>query len=160
MTVDEALELLWTEVSRSSQARMAARIGVSPATVTRWKSGVTPEGESVEKLLAWAERLELAPPPPSAEDVIARAARQTRRNLVRLSEISGYAKRVLEEMRSVTASQERVVDQLAPYVLIEEEVYGDPVELEDAVEDIKRDADAKQVQLPSAPPSQKRKSGA
>lgn len=98
--------------------------------------------------------------PPDAATVISRAAQQTRRNLVRLSEISGYAKRVLEEMRSVTASQERVVEQLAPYVMLEEEVYGDPGELADTAEDIRRDAEAKQArrQAPASPP-RKRKSG-
>jgi transcriptional regulator with XRE-family HTH domain len=160
MTVEEALELLWAEAKRSSQARLAKRVKVSPATITRWKGGVCPEGESREKLLAWAEGQ--GPTTAPAEQIIADAARQTRRNLVRLSEISGYAKRVLEEMRSVTASQERVVDQLAPYVLLEEEVYGDPVELADTIEDITRDAREKQAgetPTPGASPRRERTSG-
>jgi transcriptional regulator with XRE-family HTH domain len=149
-----------------TQAELADAVGVSGATMSRWLDAKTPPSKGLSKLVAWAERytqlVEAPTPPLPAEEVIARAAKQTRRNLVRLSEISGYAKRVLEEMRSVTASQERVVDQLAPYVLLEEEVYGDPVELADTIEDITRDAREKQAgetPTPGASPRRKRTSG-
>lgn len=125
--------------------------------VRRVLKGKGLRGENYRAFVA-AFKLDVPLPDPTA--VMVEAARQTRRNLVRLSEISGYAKRVLEEMRSVTASQERVVDQLAPYVLLEEEIYGDPIELADAVEDIKRDAEAKQHrQEKGAPQKRTRKSG-
>lgn len=125
--------------------------------VRRVQKGKGLRGENYRAFVA-AFGLEPARPDPAT--VISRAAQETRRNLVRLSEISGYAKRVLEEMRSVTASQERVVEQLAPYVLLEEEVYGDPEEIAEAAEGIRRHAEAKQERPPvAAPPKRRRKSG-
>lgn len=165
MDLEQAIQLVLAEAKRTGNNVVARRLDVANSTVSKWKGGKRPEGDVRVRVLALAEEI-LArqavarPPAPSAEQVLTEAARQTRRNLVRLSEISGYAKRVLEEMRSVTASQERVVDQLAPYVLIEEEIYGDPVELADAAEDIMRDAAAKQAERQaSAPPKPKRTSG-
>lgn len=138
-------------------AAVAEAYGLPEEAVRRVSKGKGLRGENYRAFVQ-AFGLEAAEADPAA--VVARAAQQTRRNLVRLSEISGYAKRVLEEMRSVTASQERVVEQLAPYVLIEEEVYGDPVELADTIADITRDAQEKQAaQTSPAPRKRTRKSG-
>lgn len=57
MNVQDALARVWQEAARSSQGRVADRIGVQRSALSRWKKGDTPQGESREKLLAWAESL-------------------------------------------------------------------------------------------------------
>jgi transcriptional regulator with XRE-family HTH domain len=57
MDVVTALALVKREASRSSQARVAERIGVPRDALTRWKAGGSPTGRSKEKLLAWAQAL-------------------------------------------------------------------------------------------------------
>lgn len=56
MDTARALELVWMEAERSSQAVVAAEIEVSPSALTRWKQGETPKGERRRKLLTWAEK--------------------------------------------------------------------------------------------------------
>lgn len=94
------------------------------------------------------------------ENVLRAALAKTEANLVRLSEISGYAKGVLEMMRAVTAGQEQVVASLAPWVRHEERLYDtDPQLLEDAAADVMRDAErVAQEQARKAAPKPKRKS--
>jgi transcriptional regulator with XRE-family HTH domain len=66
------------------------------------------------------------------QDILRSAMEQTEAHLLRLSEISGYAKHVLEMMQHVTAGQARVVESLAPWVRHEEKAYAvDPQMLED-----------------------------
>lgn len=138
-------------------AAVAAAYQLPEEAVRRVFKGKGLRGDNYRAFVA-AFGLEPARPDPAT--VISQAAQQTRRNLVRLSEISGYAKRVLEEMRSVTASQERVVEQLAPYVLLEEKFYGDPVEIEEAAEGFKHHAETRHSGAPAAvPPKRKGKSG-
>ncbi len=57
MDVVTALALVWEESSRSSQARVADRIGVPADALSRWKVGARPVGKYKERLLAWAESL-------------------------------------------------------------------------------------------------------
>lgn len=57
MNVQDALARVWQEAERSSQGRVADRIGVQRSALSRWKQGDIPQGESREKLLAWAESL-------------------------------------------------------------------------------------------------------
>ncbi len=117
MTTDQALELLWQEVARSSQSRVAERVGVSTASITRWKQGVRPEGKSVELLLKWAQALPAPAPPP---DVLDTAIDRTHANLKRLAEIRGYAQAVLSMLHTVAAEQQKVVDFLDPWANEEE----------------------------------------
>ncbi len=118
MNVAAALELLWKEVARSSQSRVAERIGVSPATVTRWKGGANPEGESREKLIAWAEASSVASAP-LTDDVLKRAAELTAYNLTRLQEIRGYAKFVYDQLLMLAGKQGEIVAALEPYAGLE-----------------------------------------
>lgn len=94
---------------------VADAIGVSPATITRWKDGNRPRGVGVAKLLAWAEAL----PPAQSPDVLAAAIERTGENLVRLAEIRGYAMSVLAMLRAVTDEQARVVESLEPWARAE-----------------------------------------
>lgn len=57
MDVVTALALVWEESARSSQARVAERIGVPADALSRWKVGARPVGKYKERLLAWAESL-------------------------------------------------------------------------------------------------------
>lgn len=56
MDIDRAFHILWQETLRSSQARVADEIGVSPSVLSSWKKGSKPEGENREKLFVWAEQ--------------------------------------------------------------------------------------------------------
>lgn len=139
-------------------AAVAEAYGLPEEAVRRVAKGKGLRGENYR---AFVKALGLDQTEAEPAAVIARAAQQTRRNLVRLSEISGYAKRVLEEMRSVTASQERVVEQLAPYVLLEETVYGDPAEIGEMLDDVTTDAADRQARPSGARPrTRTRRSGA
>jgi transcriptional regulator with XRE-family HTH domain len=119
MDVQDALERVWQEAKRSSQGRVADRIGVQRSALSRWKQGESPQGELREKLIAWAESL----PPRAAvapeEAAIELANERTGQNLVRLAEIRGYAKSVLAMLRAVADEQQRVVDSLEPYAAAE-----------------------------------------
>jgi hypothetical protein len=57
MDVVTALALVWEESARSSQARVAERIGVPADALSRWKVGARPVGKYKEQLLSWAESL-------------------------------------------------------------------------------------------------------
>lgn len=57
MDIVTALALVWEESTRSSQARVADRIGVPADALSRWKVGARPVGKYKERLLAWAESL-------------------------------------------------------------------------------------------------------
>ena len=111
MTVEEALDRVWREAARSSQAMVAESIGVSPATITRWKDGNRPRGEGVAKLLAWAEAL----PPVQTPDVLTAAILATGENVERLAAIRGYAQAVLDQLLDTAKRQQVVVDSLAPW---------------------------------------------
>lgn len=69
MDIDEALLVLWREIGRSSQRRVAAEIGIAASTITGWRNNTRIEGKSREKLLEWAQELppEAAPLPPVAK---------------------------------------------------------------------------------------------
>lgn len=154
MDVAQAVALFWDRVERSSLRRVAKEVGVGHTTAAGWKGGTVPEGENREKILAWAESVSAAVPP--TPEVLQRAHESTRRNLVRLSEISGYAKSVLQMMEAVTEAQREVVRGLAPWVVEEEASYSS--ELRDAQRDVMRDA-ARVAQGKSAPPKRRKTSG-
>ena len=122
MTLQQALAGVWRESDRSSQARVAKRIGVYPSALSRWKQGDVPEGEQREKLFTWAEALPPEPVPASLDDVIARARLQTEANVIKLGEISGIARTVLTMMEAVTNQQRLVVNSLAPWVEAEDDL--------------------------------------
>lgn len=140
MDVSSALALVWQQADRSSQAQVAREIGVTPATITAWKSGNAPTGKTRQRLLEWAERLESA----AADlDAATKALEATGRNVAKLAEIRGYAAAVLSMLRSVTAEQEKVVDSLAPYVEAEGRFLAAQVpesELAQIAESVKRSA--------------------
>lgn len=76
MNVQDALARVWQEAARSSQGRVADRIGVQRSALSRWKQGDVPQGESREKLLAWAESLperEVRPVDPPAPSLASEA---------------------------------------------------------------------------------------
>ena len=57
MDAQGALAVFRQQLKRTSQRRLADAIGVSEATVSRWKGGgASPEGEQLERLIAWAEK--------------------------------------------------------------------------------------------------------
>lgn len=122
METSEAVELALKHARRSSQAIVAKAIGVSPPTLTRWKNGVSPEGRSLEKLLAWAESAPPLPPsqivsePEPPPHVVEDAARRTHANLVQFGVLFGIMKSTLRMMRAVVAEQETLVDGFAPWV--------------------------------------------
>ena len=117
MPIRSALAALEAQVARSSQERVAASIGVAGSTVSRWRAGSDqPKGKGREKLLAWAEALPPEPSAPSMADVLALAKLRTEENVVRLGEISGYAKAVLSAMIHAAQQQQAVVKSLAPWV--------------------------------------------
>lgn len=94
------------------------------------------------------------------QDILRSAMEQTEAHLLRLSEISGYAKHVLEMMQHVTAGQARVVESLAPWVRHEEKAYAvDPQMLEDAAGDVMRDAARVSAEQAASPRRRKQKSG-
>lgn len=134
MDVQDALELVWQEAKRSSQNRVADRIGVQRSALSRWKQGESPQGELREKLLAWAESLPSRPAMPAEEETIALAMERTGANLVRLAEIRGYARSVLSMMRAVAEEQQRVVDALEPYAAAEGRVMVGRVTVQDREE--------------------------
>ena len=134
MDVQDALELVWQEAKRSSQNRVADRIGVQRSALSRWKQGESPQGELREKLLAWAESLPSRPAMPAEEESIALAMERTGANLVRLAEIRGYARSVLSMMRAVAEEQQRVVDALEPYAAAEGRVMVGRVTVQDREE--------------------------
>lgn len=90
---------------------VAEAIGVSPATITRWKDGNRPRGKGVAKLLAWAEAL----PPAQTPDVLTAAILATGENVERLAAIRGYAQAVLDQLLDTAKRQKVVVDSLAPW---------------------------------------------
>lgn len=76
MDVVTALALVRQESERSSQSRVAKRIGVPRDALTRWKAGGTPTGTSREKLLAWAQSVSegtAAPAPAPAPSLASEA---------------------------------------------------------------------------------------
>lgn len=112
MTGKEAFAVLLREVTRRSQTAIAADIGVSEPTVSRWiRSPLPPRGANLSRLVLWAESLPSQPQP----DVLAAAIEKTGANLVRLAEIRGHARAVLSMLKSVTDEQQRVVDSLEPW---------------------------------------------
>lgn len=128
MDLPTALSLFWAEVDRSSIRMVAKEAEIPYSTAAGWKRGALPEGKTRTALLRWAEsRAHYAVPVPTPVAVLETAMAQTQANLVRLSEISGYAKAVLEMMRAVTEGQAKVVASLAPWVEAEEQVRGEPI---------------------------------
>lgn len=140
MDLSEALDLLWREAARTSQAAVAEDMGVHKSAVSRWKAGDVPKGKLKTALMEWAEKKAAAydtarPAPLQTRDgapvgvgqIVRDAKAQTDANLVRLSEISGYAKAVLTMMQAVTDAQARVVASLEPYVVAEEQLDIEPL---------------------------------
>ncbi len=140
MDVGKALELFWAEVERSSLRHAAKDADVSYSTAAGWKGGAEPKGATRLALLKWAEKKAAAydrarPAPLQTRDgapvgvgqIVRDAKAQTDANLIRLSEISGYAKAVLTMMQAVTDAQARVVASLEPYVVAEEQLDIEPL---------------------------------
>jgi hypothetical protein len=134
MDLESALALVWQEVDRSSQSRVAKAITVPRSALTRWKQGGVPLGEAREKLLAWAEKLPPRQTVAPEEAAIELAIERTGQNLVRLAEIRGYAKSVLAMLRAVADEQQRVVDSLEPYAAAEGRLLATRLTAEDRVE--------------------------
>lgn len=63
MTLNDALALFHTAVATMEQKALALDIGVSEGSITGWKRGVSPRGESRAKLMSWAERQPTPLPP-------------------------------------------------------------------------------------------------
>jgi transcriptional regulator with XRE-family HTH domain len=105
---------------------LGKEIGMDYSTITRWIKGERePTGKGLRRLLEWAAK-EAAKPfplaaeqPISAEEAIELAHRQTAHNLVRLSQIQGYARSVLDMMQAITEQQRAVVDGLSPWLDVE-----------------------------------------
>jgi|GEM_PF-7000303 len=116
MTVDDALAIAFVVAGRSSQEIVSEAVGVAPSVFSKWKTGTRPTGKNRQKLLEWAE----SQPVPPVVDVLVTDEQRASNNIVRLSEISGYAKHVLAMMRAVTEQQAEVVQSLAPWVLRQE----------------------------------------
>lgn len=116
MNVDAALAVLRREVRKTSQRRLAKRLGISEATLSRWLSDkTTPEGETLEHLIAWAEQI----PEPTPDEIMTAAVIATGDNLARLAEIRGYAQQVLTQLRQIAENQQQVVDSLDPWAKAE-----------------------------------------
>ena len=118
MDVDQALQLVWKAAARSSQAVVAAEIGVSPSALTHWKGGTVPDGVRRDRLIAWAEQQVIGAIPP-ADEVLKRAAELTAYNLTRLQEIRGYAKFVYDQLLMLAGKQGEIVAALEPYAGLE-----------------------------------------
>lgn len=104
---------------------------MAPSTVFRWLQGDrAPTGKGLRRLLEWAERLDgkatrgdvLSEGLADMDQLIALAQRETAGNMVRLSRIHGYAEAVLEMLEGVTERQRRVVNSLATWAEVEEDV--------------------------------------
>ena len=55
MDLEEALTIVWEEVARRGQNRVAGDLAVSNGTPTKWRKGARPEGEVRERVIAFAE---------------------------------------------------------------------------------------------------------
>lgn len=165
MELPRALSLLRDSVAASSQVRVAGRIGVSNGTVSRWLTGdVTPTGEKLEQLMAWAagveatqhERAQTAAAIPSAVVLKARQIQsETHRDLAR---IYGYAESIADLADQVSSKQRGLLEMLKPWVDTETDVRAGKIEgvlaaLErmDAME--AAEADATPNAGPGAPPT-------
>jgi transcriptional regulator with XRE-family HTH domain len=120
VTTAQALDAVWQQAERSSQARVARAIGVSAATVTRWKQGGEPEGRQRELLLAWAEalpsRTPLRVPESLAQyDAVLATVIATGENRARLGVVQGYAQFVLDQLIELARRQQQVVDGMRPF---------------------------------------------
>ena len=117
MDTPTALARVAVESQRSSRALVAEAIGVDPSVVSRWIAGESrPTGKTRLRLIRWAEEL---PPPVPPPDVLEQALQRTGDSLVRLAEITGYAKAVLSMLRGVADEQARVVQSLEPWSALE-----------------------------------------
>lgn len=117
MNADTALAVLRREVRKTSQSRLAKRLDISGATLSRWLNGKSaPEGETLEHLIAWAEQIA----EPTPEDRINAAVIATADNLARLAEIRGYAQQVLKQLKQIAENQQQVVDSLQPWCDLED----------------------------------------
>lgn len=127
-----------------TQAALAKRVGVTRQTAINWeKPGARPPGEDatpkLKKLFGLMPGDEETAKARSA--LLKAASERTNENLVKLSEVSGYAKAVLSMLRSVTAEQEKVVASLGPWVDLESEseaAPGLPANMQQAIETTKR----------------------
>ena len=126
--VETALLALWREIARSSQQRVAARLGVSSGTITRWRQGVRPAGKSVELLLAWASALPAtAAPGPIPTAVIVHARQQVAETHRDLARIYGYAESIAGLAESVAQRQRTLLTMLMPWVVSETDVVAGKV---------------------------------
>lgn len=141
MDLEEALRVVFAEAERRGQNQVAADLGVSNGTVSKWRnSAMRPEGAVKGRVFAFAESV-LGTRTPL--DAATKALEATGRNVAKLAEIRGYAAAVLSMLRSVTAEQEKVVDSLAPYVEAEGRFLAAQVpesELAQIAESVKRSA--------------------
>ena len=117
MDATEALEVVRRELTGTSQARIAARIGVSDGTLSRWLSlKARPEGEKRERLIAWASAL----PPVQTPDVLTAAILATAKSVGVLVRVNNE---LLEDSPNFAATIDAMVagglaqkmDQLALY---------------------------------------------
>jgi len=118
MNVTTAIELLNAAVARSSQVRVAQRMGVGNATISRWLAGdAVPTGKAAEKLMQWAGSVDAAAAPDSISvyDEVVAAVIATGENRARLGVVQGYAEFVLSQLEDLVKRQREVVNGIKPF---------------------------------------------
>lgn len=142
MDLENLRRLVLTALRDTSAEKLAAEIGgLTAKSVLNFADGSVAKPRNSQRLaiVKWASRVPwslkeqagwieepLTTPSvvgASPTGVLASASERTSENLLRLSEISGYAKAVLSMLRSVTAEQARVVESLEPWVLREDRAW-------------------------------------
>lgn len=114
MDLEQAIAVVLEEASRRGQNRIAAALGVSNGTVSKWKNTSSrPDGAVRERVFEFAEEtLRNRPPTP---DAVTAAILATGENVKRLAEIRGYAQFVLDQLHDLAKRQQVVVDSLEPW---------------------------------------------
>lgn len=113
MDLETAIAVVFREVERRGQNRVAKALGVKSSTITKWKGGARPEGANKEAVIEMAERL--GAPSTVTPDVLMAAVAVTGESLARLAEIRTYARVVLEQLQDAAKRQEMVVSALEPW---------------------------------------------
>lgn len=114
-------ETLRTEVRaviahEGNVAAASRRLGVDQSALRRFVGGKGISSPNLQKLRRGLSKVPESDATLPLPDVLASATRRTGEHLVRLSKISGYAEMVLEELQSLAAKQQEVVDSLRPWV--------------------------------------------
>jgi hypothetical protein len=127
MDLERALEIVWIEVERRGQNRVADLLSVASSTLTKWRKGSRPEGDVKARVIGFAEQSVAGkggfPPMWTAgtstpnSDVgypgAVMGGGSSSFNSYELGVIAGQAKAVRRFLESAIAEQDRVLAGLA-----------------------------------------------